>query len=408
MKFSIFDCSVPFTKQSQRWLGAMYCQWELQKRGMQEVSIENATHILCSCVSVGNVTRIKTLKKKNKSAIIIVGGPAAYSPYIFMDVADVIVVGDGSRFFRILFEKGIDKAVELENVLTQNKLFAKIDNGFPYNMPPMKTIDGTYRVFCGKGCKGKCNFCQTGWAIEYSENPDPGLLIRQSKDLIRAGQKIQYVSNDLNQHSFSPKLPNTSTGSVSVKFLKKYGLPAAREVRLGIEGVSQRLRDKNAKPISNKDLVDLSIWLSSNSRAVKWFLIAGLPSEHKDDWGELREAIKAWKKYTSKGVLHISFTTFTPQPATPFSYYGVNSEYWENYEEFADWFFHGKGYSNRIRIYKPEKPENRDKNAILYMGNEESVYKTGVYSPNISVVEYPHRKLWGKRIEELVKQEKEE
>jgi radical SAM superfamily enzyme YgiQ (UPF0313 family) len=194
------------------------------------------------------------------------------------------------------------------------------------------------------------------------------------------------------QHSFANRLPPTEHGSYSVEYMRKNGLPRARQVRLGVEGVSERLRRYVSKPISRSDLVNSTAWLNDNKKSVRWFMLAGLPTENKDDWLELQETLQEWKRLTTKGVLGVSFTAFIPHPGTPFALERVTDEYWEYYTSFKDWFFGGRGWSNRIKLMFPQQPEARVKKAMLTLGlTEKQVREGGHTSPNERLL-YPYQK----------------
>jgi len=256
----------------------------------------------------------------------------------------------------------------------------------------MQAEDGAYRVWAGRGCKKKCKFCPTGYSFVYSENPDGDRLARDARLLISQGKRVAYLSNDLMQHSFAAKLPDVEHGSFSVEYMRKNGLPKARQIRIGVEGVSQRLRTFVSKPISKRDVVDCTVWLNENKKSVRWFMLAGLPSETSEDWLELRESIQEWKRLTSKGVLGVSFTAFIPHPGTPFALEKVTDDYWVNYLEFKDWFFGGIGFSNRVKLMFPQQPEQRVKKAMFTLGLSESQVREGGHqSPNNRLL-YPYQK----------------
>jgi hypothetical protein len=257
-------------------------------------------------------------------------------------------------------------------------------------MPPIQAEDGAYRLWCGRGCKNKCAFCQTAWAHTYSEHPDPDSLVRAAQGLLQRGKRINYLSNDPAQHSFFTRLPPVDHGSYSVRFLAKYGLPHARQIRLGVEGVSARLRAAVGKPISDDDLVGCTSWLNAHGKGVRWFMIAGLPGETSDDWLALRGVIKRWKEMTPKGVLGISFTAWCPDPATPIATLPIVDDYWQHFTEFKEWFFSGVGWSNRIKLMMPQQPESRMLKAELAMGlPDRELREGGDPGPN-QRVNYPY------------------
>lgn len=185
------------------------------------------------------------------------------------------------------------------------------------------------------------------------------------------------------QHSFFARLPHTSAGSYSIAYLRRTGLPPARQVRLGVEGVSERLRAAVNKPIAHNDLVQCTSWLNANGKSVRWFMICGLPYETAEDWNELKRAIRDWKMLTPKGTLEISFTAFIPEPSTPMAYLPINDDYYSLYKDFAEWFFNGRGWSNRIKLYKPKGTQTRNEAICAHMGKAlPEIYNSQVHGGN--------------------------
>jgi len=390
MRLAILDACFPISNQSGRGMAAEYLSWELKRNKMLESPIEDADILLVTCASTMADKFLKSLRKKYPKKIIIAGGPASTSPYTLGKYCDAVCVGDGQKFIQTLTRDGFDAATKLDNVwIDGESRMVNIDQNFPWDLPPIKAEDGAVRVWCGRGCKNKCLFCQTGWAYTYSENPDPDKLLRQIALLQKRGEKISYLSNDIAQHSFYKRLPPTIHGSFSVNYLKKNGLPMARQIRLGIEGVSSRLRTMVKKPISNDDLIKCTSWLNKNGKSVRWFLIAGLPGETWEDWEELQNIILQWKEITPKGVLALSFTAWCPDPATPLALQPLQDDYWEYFTKFKEWFFGGIGWSNKIKILNPQQPAARLQKAIKSMGlSETQLRKGGCKSPNKRVA-YP-------------------
>jgi len=392
MKFAILDACFPITNQHAVGMAATYLKWKFSKAKIAPVACDQADIILITIVDPRQENYIARVRQKYKTARIYVGGAGALSPYTPGMHCDAICVGNGDRFIDTLIKDGPDRAEALPEAWI-HKGIKKVDvaDGFPWECPPIQGEDGAFRVWCGKGCKKKCYFCQTGWAIKYEENPDPYKMILQIADLKKAGKKVAYLSNDPLQHSFYFRLPKVDHGSYSLEYMKKHGLPSARQIRIGIEGVSERLRKSVNKPLSNEDLMNSAVWLNRNHKSVRWFLIAGLPSENDSDWEELRSSVSGWKKLSDKGVIALSFTAWQPEPASPLAIMPLDDSYWERFEAFSEWFFAGRGWSNRIKIMKPAQPQSRLKASMARMGlSKNELKKGGNWGPNARV-NYPYR-----------------
>jgi len=392
MKYSIFDACFSENNQSGRGLSAEYLAWELRRHNLTESKISDSDCILATCQSTEALPAIQTLRKRYPDKIIIVGGAASTSPYCFGQYCNIVCVGDGQAFLSALFSQGIVAASKLPNAwIAGETRRISIDQSFPWDLPPIQAEDNAYRLWCGRGCKNKCWFCQTGWAYTYSEHPHPKSIVSQANHLLQRGKKIAYLSNDVSQHSFYSQLPPVAHGSYSVNFLRRVGSPPpARQIRLGIEGVSERIRKSVGKPISNDDLIGCTRWLNAAGKSVRWFMIAGLPGETDGDWEELRRAIQQWKMQTPKGVLALSFTAFCPDPATPLAVAPINDLYWDRFVAFKKWFFDGTGWSNRVKLMAPQQPKTRMEKAMRSMGLSESELREGGHpGPNSRVI-YPY------------------
>lgn len=362
-------------------------EWLCQKHNIQVVNIQSSPDfILISSVHPETATYAERFKKYNIP--IIFGGAGAYSPSHYLRYGDAVVCGDAEDFL-IQLLRGV-KFWEISNVMTNDSNSVEIDHNFPYDCPPIQREDHSFSVWCGRGCKKKCFFCPTGWSTKYSENPGrPDLIARR---LLKQDKKISYLSNDVNQHSFYKKMPIIGHGSYSIDFIKQNGIPPARLIRLGVEGVSERLRGFVSKPISSKDLVECTSWLNQNKRGVRWFLIAGLPTETEEDWQELKEDIMTWKRLTPRGVLEISFSAFIPYPATPLGIMPIDNKYYDRFENFKTWFFKGIGFSPRVKIHNPLMPAHRLKMAMAAMDlDEKSLFSGGDWGKN-QIVNYPFKK----------------
>lgn len=405
MRLSVVDACFPIGSPA-KGVAAIWIEWFCKKKGALITSIGDSEVVAVTCVDPRNWGVCYTIKKKYRHVKIVSGGAGAFSPYSLSLHSDAVCVGDGQRFLSTLCTDGLDavKVLPESFIHGQNREVIPAE-GFPFDCPPIQAEDGSFKIWLGRGCKKKCAFCQTGLAQQYQENPKPENIIKNIKMLKGKKNKFSYMSNDLMQHSFWKLLPPVEHGSYSLDFIKKNGLPPARQIRLGIEGVSEKLRKFINKPISKDDLVKATAWLNQNGKSVRWFMIAGLPTEKKHDWDELKEAVLMWKKICHKGVLALSFTAWQPEPATPLGAFPIDDFYWENWKDFKEWFFSGVGWSNRIKLMNPAMPSTRLESAMARMGTSEDILrKGGDWGPNDRVL-YPNKNARNKFYDYLIKKE---
>lgn len=386
LKIAIIDAN--YTEDGHQGMGASWLRWEAERRdNVDIVDANSADFILMTVSSQQGVSRVRAeiRKIKNKSAKIILGGGACYAPAIFDDYIHAACVGEGKNFVESLFSLGYDAACELPETWIPGESRPVIPaRDFPWELPPLRNPDNTIRVFGSRGCRFKCLFCQTGWENDFRPNPNPEIMKAQIKELSRRGERIAIVTNDGADDSVS------ITGkqeflSATVKNLKKI-MPITRNtakgVRLGVEGVSERLRVAVGKKVDNDDLISVSADCLKNGVGVRWFFIPGLPGETDADWDEMRYLVNGIKKYISKGVVMMNFHSFIPMPATPLCVFPVIDEYWERYDDFRNWFFHGMGFSRRVQLVNPSQYAGRMVRSMESMAADEREIRRGWWQEN--------------------------
>jgi hypothetical protein len=390
MKISIIDSSYPLSKM-QYGVSASYLFWELLRHGITPTSIKDSDFILLTMQDPRQWPYLKSLREKCPGKKIIVGGSVSSAPYSIAPYCDCVVVGDGQIFIKTLTQSGYKEATTLKNVWIHGEYRPVIiDQGFPWDLPPIMGDNGHINIFISKGCKKKCYFCQTGWAYDYQETESLERVLAQAK--FCKGKKITYVSNDLGQYSGVNYLNSNADGSYSVEYIiKNKMLPKARVVRLGVEGVSERIRGLLSKPIKNDDLYNLTLALNRAGKSVKFFMMTGFPFETDEDWEELKSFIMRYRRKEQKGTLEISFSAWIPSPATPMCILPLKDDYWERFKVFREWFFNA-GWSNKIKLLNLAQPQTRLKSAMAHMGlTEKELREGGKWGPN-NRIEYPFKK----------------
>lgn len=336
--------------------------------------------ILLTCVHPYVGQRIPAIRKQNPNAPVFVGGAGALSPGGLGHFADAVVLGDYTSFLFCLFRRGVDAAMRCPNVYVDGEeCGVSIDESFPWEASgKYRAAGGKVCVFLSRGCRRKCAFCQTGWSLNFKENPHP------QNALAGITGDPQYITNAMGDLSFAKEISPTAAVSDTFDNLrKKGGAGTSRLLRIGVEGVSERLRRAIGKPISTQDLVDYTIGAMNGGTSVRWFLISGLPYEETIDWVEWRETMAAMCAIANKGVLQVSFTAFVPEPASPLAGAPYSDDYYEHYRNFRGWFF-DVARNPHISVFSPQMPKNREPKAAAQM-----------HPGNLRVL-YPHREALSK------------
>jgi len=344
-------------------MGALWLQWELERRRIEPVTLDDAEIALITVSSQQGIQGVRReVRKLGKRRLpVVLGGGGAYAPAIFDPWIDVACVGEGAHFVDVLVREGLSAAMELPEAWVPGDTRQVVPNSeFPWDIPPLNHPDGTVRLFGSRGCRYKCLFCQTGWEQLYCVNPFPATLQTRARALETAGHRLAIVTNDgadvdvalSGQQEFL---------SVRLSNLKKM-MPITRaqtkSVRIGVEGVSERLRKAVGKPVSNDDLLRVTYDLAAAGVGIRWFFVPGLPCETVQDYEELRYLVDGLRRLP-KGCVMMNFHAFIPQPAAPLCVFPLVDEYWEPFEEFRRWFFHGPGFTRHCQIVAPAQYKGR-------------------------------------------------
>lgn len=162
MKYAVFDAS--YYPASQLGVAA-----QMIRADLGDDYCQFADAALVSSVHPQQSDVIERIAKKYSR--VYVGGPGALSPGNY-EAATGVVLGDYRGFLEAL---RLDRLDALQNIYyPSSPKVVSIDQSFPYEKSGLYAgEDGRMQVFCSRGCKHRCAFCQTGWAGEFSENPEP-------------------------------------------------------------------------------------------------------------------------------------------------------------------------------------------------------------------------------------------
>jgi len=368
-------------------LGATWLRWALERAGVVLETPERADVWLVSVQSQQSKPKLKTLLRRHgfnpKRQRLVLGGPGCYAPAVFDDLAHLCCVGEGPEFLRSLLTEGWEAAAALPYAWVPGETREVIPaSEFPWDLPPIRFQDGFVRVWATRGCRRRCLFCQTGWECCYRRNPHWSQMVAAAQQLAAEGERICVSTNDAADVDWTglPIAQHMSATFEGVQRLVASGYQLrgqVRSVRLGVEGVSERLRQAVGKPVPNEALVELTGRILAQGVGVTWFFIVGLPGEAEVDYDDLRELTLRVKRTIPKGSIMCRFHAFIPQPAAPLSLLPLRDDYWTWFDEWRRWFFHGPGLTRRIQIIAPSRPPHRLKDARLSMACDEARLRRG-------------------------------
>lgn len=379
MRIAVIDCN--YAQDRFAGMSATWLRWEMQVAGVAEVPAPDADVILATVSSQQGIHGLRGALRRagNRKARVIVGGGGAYAPAVFDGLADAACVGEGARFVRTLFHAGYDAALSLPESWIPGETRPVIPNeDFPWELPPLNHPDGTARVFGSRGCRYRCLFCQTGWERGYQTNPDPERLQAQIQRVERFGKRVAVVTNDGAEAGvhISGQQEFLSVRFDNLLRLMPLSRHQVKSVRVGVEGISERLRAAVGKPVPTERLIRVTYDLLTAGIVVRWFFVPGLPGESDADYAELRSAVSELR-HLPKGAVMMNFHAFIPQPATPLGIFGLSDEYWERFDGFREWFFDGPGFTRRVQIVPPARYAGRLARAMESMAGDEAELRRG-------------------------------
>jgi hypothetical protein len=249
----------------------------------------------------------------------IAGGNAAATPVGIAWIMDYIWIGDCRESFGLLVagERHLPGLLRTRDGLAPVRY---IDE----DLQPGHLNDSEIEM--SKGCPRRCAFCIHPWRHRYQEQPKEAVVnfIRQAP-----GKGVGLVSNSSDDVSYYAEvaelLDNIGKTDMVVSNAVQGLTPGVvsrrkRELLLGVEGMSQRLRAVVNKPIARevlRDKVDLCLGLGKQIRTVYQF---NLPGEEARDFEELKADVALMQAKHKAGSWSIPFIPNQPSAHTPFQW----------------------------------------------------------------------------------------
>lgn len=308
--------------------------------------------------------------RNDEHPIIVAGGPCTYNPLPMSDFIDCFIIGDGEDSILELCEmlkktKGLPrkeriKAIsELDGVwakgynTTVNKRIAQLKTETAptrYPIPFSNSVQDRAVVEIRRGCGRMCRFCQPGHVtlpirersgeeivdltkklVKNTGYDEYSLLSLSSNDYSNINEVIKELAVDFNERKISVSLPSQRIDGFNLELANLVQSVRKSTMTLAPEAGSQRLRNVIKKNISEEQILNAALTLYENGWSrIKFYFIAGLPTETLEDMDEMAELLskikyraKLLKKEKDlKHGLDITCTLsiFVPKPFTPFQW----------------------------------------------------------------------------------------
>ncbi len=424
LKLAILDANQKTTKDIETGtlssVVGQWFKWEIENSGLslsnpKEADVIFVVHsgVIQFVENVNGMLRhygiSSNVSSRGLSPYLITGGQIDVQPLTALRICNAVNIGEGYELVRLIMPyikgggdlKGLQQlVVDFPHAIeyTQTTSFS-FDRDRPWLMteeaPALATPsdlidwwgvplsisdDNVIRILTSKGCHGHCLFCATSWGQKYQYNPDWERLNRTIRQLSQRHMRYLLISNDPVALPYFTKLAGLTLDSESVtlrelmkpEIFEKISKSRVKIIRIGVEGVSERIRQAVGKPIKHADLVDALVKLNNvYGYDSHMFFIAGLPGETEDDWLELRDLYKALAKKITYRLIRAKFTSFVSTPPAPLMRFVTSSAYNDRFETFYSWIIHNAANRHFLTI-KPQMPKSLSRaiSAMLYADRE--------------------------------------
>jgi radical SAM superfamily enzyme YgiQ (UPF0313 family) len=261
--------------------------------------------------------------------------PGVYVPKFY----DVLYHPENRRIIkRVPLRAGVPERVRKAYV-------RDLDKGYRFTNPVISykggMAMGQYEV--ARGCSSACNFCQEAHTYRpYRERSVEVIVQDMKKMLVNSGSlnvlPAAFTASDHRQINLMTKrLLEEVSEDVSIvsqradafgideTFAKLTSMGGSHTVSIGMEGVSQRIRDALNKAVSERDLLaSIEYAIKNGYTSVKLFMITNIPGTVTDDYEELVIFLQRVRdirnNYNSKCEVKLSFTPLFISAHTPYQW----------------------------------------------------------------------------------------
>lgn len=297
-------------------------------------------------------------KKQSNRPRLIAGGFCTFNPVPMLQYVDAVVVGDGED----ITLPAVNGDYSGKSVLCEGKQVVEWNNS-PTLRPICHETNNIARIELSRGCRCRCRFCAVAHLKPYREASieDIEACLRSTKQ-----KRVALFAPEPTMHSRDDDITmlcrrlGKARQDSDVR-LDRLSHRSDSVPRVGIEGLSERLRKSVNKGYSNEKIIEeVREAIKAGRKGIFMYMILDLPGECEDDWLEFRELLTRIGEIpgADKFLLKPSPSVFMPTPHTPMSGDEIHweREYGNKWESFF-----GRGddrdwkvlMAERSRVFSP-------------------------------------------------------
>lgn len=302
---------------------------------------------------------LRTEERGANDPVIMAGGPVLCNPEPLRDFIDHAYIGEvepnAERIIDILrSHKGRDERLAAFHAeLPPKRSIAPDLNDLsliPDEQPifGLQTVHDRYTVEIQRGCTRGCRFCMAGIIYRPHRERDTATVIDLlRRDVVKGGyREAGFLSLSAGDHShiedilrraratagreFSVSLPSLRVETLTDRMVALAAAGRRSGFTLAPESGSERLRRSVNKGNTTAELIaSVEKIFDAGWCHLKLYFMLGLPGETDADMEEtialLRDVSQIARRYGGRASVTASFSTFVPQPFTPFQWEGMIS-----------------------------------------------------------------------------------
>lgn len=329
-------------------IGAFYIANQCRLLGHEVIS---TTHPQAGCdlelVSLHHCTdfvRLATMARL--SPLRIVGGhPLQNNPRPAIPFADVLCIGEGESWLKQALHRlekrfNLYELADLPGTIVSPDWHAgdaiptaNIESDLPDNPPYLNwagSRSASWYIEIARGCPFRCHYCELGHSTRYRERTFDQIVAAIDQCDMQQTRKINFFAPDEASHTDYTRLHDyvknrgfmAGFSSMRVDTFLKHR-PSVRNnhlIRVGIDGLSQNLRFKVGKKISDDMIIEyFRVMIDSGHCNFKMFMMFGYPWESLEDFDQFERLMRrVFRLDLRKNVsLRVKWTPLIPQPVTP-------------------------------------------------------------------------------------------